>query len=277
MQNSAFRSTENPRLCGGREFGLIAECSLNNRAKRVTKQPSKHIYNSAANMWISFIRRAGLWEFFMLLVRHFSANSILKRLPAKTFVFDGETLQYFYAKYNITWVTERVLEVPIGLRFLELAGAENALEVGNVLGHYIPVRHTVLDKFERGEKIINEDIVTFNPGRTYDLIVSISTFEHIGYEDDGDPDAEKIRNAIAACQRLLSSNGKLIVTVPFGYNPYMDRYIAEDKIKPDRAWFFEKTSKLDWKETTKEAALKRKYAKPYPFANAIMVAEFRSK
>lgn len=240
----------------------------------MTKQPGKHIYNSAANMWISFIRRAGLWEFFMLLVRHFSANFILKRLPVKTFVFDGETFQYFYAKYNITWVTERVLEVPIGLRLLEVAGAENTLEVGNVLGHYIPVQHTILDKFERGEKIINEDIVTFNPGRTYDLIVSISTFEHIGYEDDGEPDAEKIRNAIAACQRLLSPKGRLIITAPFGYNPYMDRYLAEERIKPHRAWFFEKTNKLDWNETTKEAALKRKYAKPYPFANAIMVAEF---
>ena len=211
----------------------------------------------------------------MLLVRHFGANLILKRLQRKTFVFDGETLEYFYAKYNVTWVTERVLEVPIGLRLLEIAGAENTLEVGNVLGHYISARHTVLDKFERGEKIINEDIVAFKPGRTYDLILSISTFEHIGYEDDGEPDAEKIRNAIAACQRLLSPKGRLIITVPFGYNPYMDRYIAEDKIKPERAWYFEKTNKLDWKETTKEAALKRKYARPYPFANAIMVAEFR--
>jgi hypothetical protein len=212
----------------------------------------------------------------MLVVRHFGANFILKRLPPKTFVFESETLPYFYAKYNVTWVTERVLETPIGLRFLELAGPENTLEVGNVLGHYIPVQHTVIDKFERGEKIINQDIVTFKPGRTYDLILSISTFEHIGYEDDGEPDAEKIRSAIAACQRLLSPGGKLIITVPFGYNPYMDRYIAEDKIKPDRAWFFEKTNKLDWQETTKDAALKRKYAKPYPFANAIMVAEFRS-
>jgi hypothetical protein len=244
------------------------------RAEQITKSPAKHIYNSAATMWISFIRRAGLWEFFMLLVRHFGAASILKRLPPKTFVFDGETLPYFYAKYNITWVTERVLEVPIGLHFLKIAGAENTLEVGNVLGHYAPPQHAVLDKFERGPNIINADITTFDPKRTYDLILSISTFEHIGYEDDGDPNAEKICDAIAACQRFLSPSGRLIITVPFGYNPYLDRYIAEDKIKPNRAWFFEKTSKLDWTATTKEAALKRKYAKPYPFANAIMVAEF---
>jgi hypothetical protein len=54
----------------------------------------------------------------------------------------------------------------------------------------------------------------------------------------------------------------------------MDRYVAEGKIKPHRAWFYEKVNKLDWKETNQEAALKREYAKPYPFANSIMVAEF---
>jgi len=210
----------------------------------------------------------------MLLMRHFGAKLILPRLPGKAFIFEGETLPYFYAKYNITWVTERVLEVPIGLHFLRHAGSNNTLEVGNVLGHYIASEHTVLDKFERGEKIVNADIVAFEPGRTFDLILSISTFEHIGYEDEGEPDPEKIREAIAACQRLLSPKGKLIITVPFGYNPHLDRYLAEERIKPNRAWFFEKISKLDWKETRKDEALKRNYSKPYPFANAIMVAEF---
>jgi hypothetical protein len=241
---------------------------------QVPEKSTRHIYNSAANMWISFIRRAGVREFLMLLIRLFAAPLILKRLAKKQFNFDGKSLQYFYAKYNLTWVTERALEVPIGRHFIQLAGEENTLEVGNVLGHYFPPHHIVLDKFERGEGIVNEDIIGYNPGRTFDLILSISTFEHIGYEDDGDPDAEKIRAAIAACQRLLSPNGRLIITVPFGYNPYLDRYVTEDRIKPHRAWFYEKTNKLDWMESSKEAALQRNYAKPYPFANAIMVAEF---
>lgn len=239
-----------------------------------TEQSKKHIYNSAVNMWVSFIKRVGIWEFVMMLVRHFGANFILKGLPEKTFSFEGETLKYFYAKYNITWVTERVIEVPIGMHCIGHAGEQNSLEVGNVLGHYFPAKHAVLDKFERGEGIINQDILEYRPNRRFDLILSISTFEHIGYEDDGPPDAEKIRAAVAACQKLLSPKGRLIITVPFGYNPYMDRYIAEDRIKPDRAYFFEKTNKVDWISTTKESALKRKYAKPYPYANAIMVAEF---
>jgi hypothetical protein len=237
-------------------------------------QEKKHIYNSTANMWISFIRRVGLWEFGMMVARHFGANRIIPRLPRKTVLFEGAALEYFYAKYNITWVTERVLEVPIGLHCLKRAGPAQTLEVGNVLGHYIQPGHTVLDKFERAPGIVNEDILEFRPGRKFDLIISISTFEHIGYEDDGPSDPEKIRAAIAACQRLLSPQGRLVITVPFGYNASMDQYIAEGRILPAKATFYEKTTNLDWKETSKSEALKRKYARPYSYANAIMVGEF---
>lgn len=240
----------------------------------MAEKSKAHIYNSALNMWLSFLRRVGPKEFVMLFVRMLAANRIIPRLPRRTFFFEGTALDYFYAKYNLTWVTERALEVPIGFHCVRQAGPRQTLEVGNVLGHYIKPEHTVLDKFERGEGIINADILEYQPGRVYDLIISLSTFEHIGYEDDGDPDAEKIRSAIIACQRLLSPGGRLVITVPFGYNPYLDTYIAEDRIKPDKVTYYEKVSNFDWKETGKAEALNRKYAKPFSFANAIMVAEF---
>src|SRR3954470_24717635 len=99
------------------------------------QQNKPHIYNSALNMWMSFIRRVGVKEFVMMVVRHFGANKIIPRLPRKTFSFEGATLDYYYAKYNITWVTERVLEVPVGLHCLREAGPAQSLEVGNVLSH----------------------------------------------------------------------------------------------------------------------------------------------
>ena len=33
-------------------------------------------------------------------------------------------------------------------------------------------------------RVINEDITYFQPNHKYDLIVSISTFEHIGFDED---------------------------------------------------------------------------------------------
>lgn len=233
-----------------------------------------HIYNDELNKWISFIRRAGIWEFGMMFVRHFLAARIIRSLPSRTLPFKGETLTYFYHRYNITWVTERVVEVPIALSYMAKVPSGNVLEVGNVLSHYFPPQHQVLDKFEGGPNVIREDIVTFNPAKRYDLIISISTFEHIGFEDDGDPDPDKILQAVDACRKLLAPGGLLVITVPFGYNPSLDAYVQAGKVPCRKAHFFEKLSKTEWRETDMASALKRKYCHPHPYANAIMVAEF---
>jgi hypothetical protein len=41
----------------------------------------------------------------------------------------------------------------------------NVLEVGNVLSHYFPVHHDVLDKYEKAKGVINEDVVEFSPAK----------------------------------------------------------------------------------------------------------------
>jgi hypothetical protein len=38
----------------------------------------------------------------------------------------------------------------------------------------------VLDKYEQAPGVINEDVVSFSPPQKYDLIVSVSTLEHVG-------------------------------------------------------------------------------------------------
>jgi hypothetical protein len=241
---------------------------MNNQAAK------KHIYNDAVKMWASFVRRAGLWEFVMMIFRHFAApHLILPRLKPKTFEFKKQKLPYFYHRYNITWVTERVLEVPTALNYLAQTDPLKVLEIGNVLSHYFDPKHTILDKFETGPGIVNEDILTYNPGRKFDLIISISTFEHIGYEDDN-PDPEKVCRALEASRRLLNPGGKLVITVPMGYNANLDRYLRDNRIQPDQAFYFEKTDKLNWRASVKDTALQRKYCSPFPYANAILVAEF---
>lgn len=239
-------------------------------------EPKKksHIYNDELNKWISFIKRAGVWEFFMMFVRHFGAARIIRGLPRRTIEFKGEALAYFYHRYNITWVTERVIEVPIALSYLAKVLPGQALEVGNVLSHYFEPKHHVLDKFEPGPNVIQQDIIGFNPGRNYDLILSISTFEHIGFEDDGEPDPDKVVEAIEACRKLLAPGGVLVITVPFGYNKSLDSYVETGRIQPSKAHFFEKVNKCEWRECDLASAVRRHYCRPYPYANAIMVAEF---
>jgi hypothetical protein len=60
----------------------------------------------------------------------------------------------------------------------------NILEIGNVLSHYFPVNHDIVDKYEKADGVINQDVVHFYSPKKYDLIVSVSTLEHVGWDED---------------------------------------------------------------------------------------------
>ena len=74
---------------------------------------------------------------------------------------------------------------------------------GNVLLHYFPADHEIVDKYEKGDGIVNEDIVNFRPGKKYDLIVSISTLEHISWNEEKKP--KKIPGAPARMEGIPRS------------------------------------------------------------------------
>ena len=175
----------------------------------------------------------------------------------------------------MTWANERSVEIPIINDYLSHYESKGVLEIGNVLSHYGDVNHTILDKFERGKGIINEDILNFVATEKFDLIVSISTFEHIGFDDDMDDDrGVKILHAIDASRNLLAENGRLVLTLPIGYNPSLDRLISGGTLKSIRSFFICRIGPLKWETTTIEKALACRYGSPFPYANAIMIAEF---
>jgi hypothetical protein len=70
------------------------------------------------------------------------------------FLFQGEVHLYEISWYNMTWRTERVIEVPIFKRLLENYSGSDVLEIGNVMKHYGITGHDVVDKYEREEDII---------------------------------------------------------------------------------------------------------------------------
>lgn len=93
--------------------------------------------------------------------------------------------------------------------------------MGNVLSNYFSVNHDIVDKYEKSYGVINHDIVDFNPDKKYDLIVSILTLEHVGW-DEIPKEPTKILSAIKNMIALLEPEGKIVVTLPLGYNPEMD-------------------------------------------------------
>jgi SAM-dependent methyltransferase len=236
----------------------------------------KHLYNTKFGKVRWFVQRFGAREVFLKPLRVVFAPLLVPRLPQRTFMFKSQKLELFYHGYNMTWATERCVEVPIARYFASAAPAERTLEVGNVLSHYGPVGHDVLDKFERGPRVINEDILSFSPGKKYELILSISTFEHIGFDDESEESSgKKILEAVEACKRLLAPGGRLVVTTPVGYNPELDQLLAENRLSPQVESYLKKYGELDWREAPKAEALRSRYRHPFPYANAIAVTEFQ--
>lgn len=190
---------------------------------------------------------------------------------SKKFKFQNQKYDYFRHPYNTGG--ERTVEVPIIWKVVEEYQASNKriLEVGNVLSHYFPIFHTVVDKYELGEGVINEDIVTYNPSKKYDLIVSISTLEHVGWDEEL-REPEKVLKAIERLKDLLAPDGKMIVTIPLGYNPEMDKYLREGKISFSRVYLMKRVTKSNkWIEKRWKGIPDAEYGKPFPFANVILI------
>ena len=146
-----------------------------------------------------------------------------------SFTFRGKPYRYFWHRYNATWRNERAVEIPIARGFLEGACPDRVLEIGNVLSHYGAVSHMVVDKYEQAEGIRNEDVCDFKSDKKYELILSISTLEHVGWDEEP-KDESKVLRAFENLRRLLAPGGRLVVTIPLGYNPSLDRMIDEGRI-----------------------------------------------
>lgn len=174
----------------------------------------------------------------------------------ETFIYKNKTYNCFYHWYNTTWRGGREVEIPIILGYLKKSKID-ILEVGNVLSHYLKTNHNILDKYEKAAKLINEDAATFKTKRKYDLIISISTIEHIGW-DEIPRKPEKVLETIKNLESNLKEGGILIFTVPMGYNLYLDKQILQDKIE-----FLDKTfiqrEKGKWKEIKINKNTKFKY------------------
>jgi SAM-dependent methyltransferase len=182
---------------------------------------------------------------------------------------------YFVARYNDTWANERAVELPIILNYLRSAGGD-VLEVGRVLDHYIDRPHDVVDRYEMAPGVINEDVLDFGPDKRYALIVTISTLEHVGFDEDvRDPD--KPARAVRHLRSLLRPDGRLVVTIPLGYNPDLDQRLLSGSLKFDEVRYMKRVSRTNrWREASAAEVAGAKYASPYREANALVVAVARA-
>ncbi|CEA14315.1 hypothetical protein [Methanobacterium formicicum] len=161
--------------------------------------------------------------------------------------------------------------------------SKRILEVGNVISHYFPVNHDIVDKYEKNKGVINCDISEIPSSEKYDLIVSISTLEHVGWDEhvfdnnvQGDIsslDDTKIPKAIRKLESLLNNRGKIIVTLPIGYNGILDKLLKDKKLPFSEVYYLKRISKDNqWRQVSREDIDNLNYDFiPYYRANGLVI------
>lgn len=186
----------------------------------------------------------------------------------RTFTLGGRAYRYFYHHHNVTWRNERSVEVPWAWEVVQ-ASRGPILEVGNVLSWYFDFAHDVIDKYETGPGIRNVDVVEFETPTRYALIVSISTLEHVGF-DEPLKAPDKPRQAVLRLRRLLAPSGKLLVSMPLGWNPAVDAWVLEKAPEFDSLRFLKRVSQAnDWREIDAAEARGARYGHPFSHGNVI--------
>jgi hypothetical protein len=216
----------------------------------------KKYYVKAGFLWLSGLGRHGKTDFKL----------------------NGRTYPYFQHRYNFTWLNERRVEIPVIRDMMSRGPSDRILEVGNVLSHYdCAMNHPVVDKYEKSSRqnLFTEDAETFSAGAPYDLIVSISTLEHVG-QDETPRDADKIFRTVRHLRSLLSLGGEFVFTAPIGYSPSLDRLVDEGEGFIERLCLRRISARNEWEEADWSAIKGMKFHDPYPFANGLVIARVKA-
>jgi SAM-dependent methyltransferase len=176
------------------------------------------------------------------------------------FELDGHRYLYLYNRHKFTWLTERAVEVPVAQALVDQHAPDRVLEIGNVLSHYRPQQHLVVDKYEHAPGVVNRDVLEVEGLGEFDLIIAVSTLEHVGW-DESPRDPAKAARAVAALRSLLAPGGRLAITVPIGYNAAFDSALRSGEVPLDRAVALRRAGGTRWREVAPAAV----WSAPYDF------------
>ena len=216
----------------------------------------------------------------------------LKQCPS--FSYQGQALDYAFALYNNFGLNERSIEIPIVRYWLDKGDYTEALEIGNVSNYYYRYFQdtlrckVVVDKNERACGVINKDIADYDPGRKFDFIFSISTFEHMdadrGRNAAYKPGQSRLKTQAAdnikhVGDAILAPGGRFVVTFPAAYEPQLDESVHAGDF--EKCGFsqvhvaaYKKRAPMRWEEISLDEARSAEYNAPLPAVNVLYVAVF---
>lgn len=201
-------------------------------------------------------------------------GSRARRLPI--FSFGGRSYAYLDRRHGWTWLNERCVEVPLVAAAIRDAGGTEILEVGNVLRHYLPASHRVIDKYEASDGVENVDVFDFASERGFDLVVSVSTLEHVGWDEPArDPDLAL--GAVDHLKSLVRPGGRLLITVPVGYHPRLDKAMLSGEVPLDFLGALACNYRTgDWVECDPVSVEHQSYDRLLYRASAVLIGEWNA-
>lgn len=189
-----------------------------------------------------------------------------------TFEFQGQTFEYFDHEYNTTRLNERTVEIPVFLDWIrKQPGGSVGLELGNVLEHYVRRGWRVVDKYEKAPGVENIDAKKIKG--EFDWIVSISTLEHCGFDGSEKLDIGYPYDALNHLRSLLVPGGKLLLSIPLGYNPHADWAIQNSKPGPNWQVSVVRNGPMIWEESPEPVDI-RPYGATTIWAESVWFGEF---
>jgi hypothetical protein len=246
------------------------------------KYDSSFSADNPFSLALNSLRQKGLWYTLKAIIKNLFVYPVAqiyyrRTHGTRTFLFNEQTYHYFYHRNNSTWANERAIEIPIFSRLLNQYKGKTVLEVGNVVSRYQSTTHDILDKYERGKGVINKDIVAFNPSKAYDLIISISTLEHVGWDEEPREPLKAIV-AIQHLQELLAPNGIMVFSIPVGHNKELDTQIGENLVDLTEVHYLKRISRdSQWQETDWRTIQDSKINYPFFCANGLIIGITRKE
>lgn len=181
-------------------------------------------------------------------------------------------------------VSEQAVEVPFVMRqiresdkmVLDFGAFESTVPLQlSALGHDVTVWDQRPYPFKHSRiSVISDDILAENitQDRAFDLVMSISTIEHLGlgnYGDITDDDGDK--RAVSALWRMVKPGGRLVVTVPAGSTSVQRGYRIYDQNRlglvfpfAETIHYFKKNGRTaEWSKVSAEEATSHVYTNRY--------------
>jgi len=209
-------------------------------------------------------------------------KKILNQTTKNSLNVDGITIKQTYDKYNNTFLNERSIEVPLSKYLIKKYSSQfkspKVLEIGNTLVHYEndnKIDRKVVDRYEKYQNVINEDIEEFESNHKFDLIFSISTLEHVGSDYGELKEEEKFLRVIDKIKNLLNEGGVFIITLPIFYREHVDKYNSNNNDFTITYFLTRDNYRNDWKLSNKDFVFSNKnnlvYNSKYPCANSVYI------